>query len=459
MRAHKVAITVMVVAAVGGGAAACNSLLGIHGGTARPAVTQLSAGAAFACALLADGSVWCWGADDHQQLGHQDLDADVPCKWAAPEGGTNVGLCNPKPTQVLGLAGVTQIAVGNDFACALLGTGEVDCWGSNDQGQLGPLGAGDFAYSNCPLPYFEGGTLQGVVQCTPVPKVVTGIPPATAITAGGLHACASTDGGVYCWGSNSTGLLDSPTAGMGPVRTKDVPAALQLTAPLPEPQNGYGDSTCALISPSSTICWGSDNQYDNGCANPVCKLATEGVTSVHLGEGYGCALGATGTLDCWGLSNFFDFESTNDSVAEKTPTTSDYSQLLSVSFNATATLFDGRSTHVLVVDQKGALYGWGDNTYGQAGTAPAMSNATCNDGYSHCATSPVPIDLEDGGAVTTIATGVGFSLARTSDGTVLAWGTNTEGQLGYVADGGPCVSLEAGAQPCNWVPSPIQVPP
>jgi len=465
VRSHRVAIIALVVAFAGGGAAACNSLLGIQGGTPRPAVTQLAAGAAFACALLADGTVWCWGADDHLQLGHLDLDADVPCRWAGPDGGHNVGLCSVTPTQVVGLSGVTQIAVGADFACALLGTGEVDCWGANDQGQLGPLDAGEIAYRNCPTSFFDAATTRGAIQCTPVPNAIKGLPKATAITAGTVHACASTKEGVYCWGSNNPSILDNPTLGPGPVLTKDVPAALQLTAPLADPPGAYNDNTCALISPKSTICWGPNSGYDDGCMHgtntSVCKLATTDVASIHLGGNYGCMLGSSGSLECWGTNNFFIFDTMNVGSQVQTPTLSDYVQTLSLKDEATASLFDGRSSHALVVDTVGRLWAWGDNTFGQIGIKPSYNPSPCFGGGTggFCVSGPVGVSLADGGVVSAIATGVDFSLALTSDGTVWAWGANTEGQLGYLSDGKPCVKLDAGAEPCNWVPSPIQVPP
>jgi hypothetical protein len=57
------------------------------------------------CALLKDGSVWCWGA------------------YSAP---------NP-PKQVSGFSGpVTALTVGGEFpiACALMASGGVQCWSS-----------------------------------------------------------------------------------------------------------------------------------------------------------------------------------------------------------------------------------------------------------------------------------------------------------------------------------------
>jgi alpha-tubulin suppressor-like RCC1 family protein len=172
-------------------------------------------------------------------------------------------------------------------------------------------------------------------------------------------------------------------------------------------------------------------------------------------------LGLSGSLQCWGTNNFFVIGSMNVGNQVQTPTPSDYPEILKLNDKATIALFDGRSSHELVVDQAGGLWAWGDNTFGQLGTQPTFSPSPCYGGGTggYCVSVPVGVDIADGGSVSAIATGVGFSLALTSDGTVWAWGANTEGQLGYMSDGKPCVKLDAGAEPCNWVPSPIQVPP
>ena len=83
-------------------------------------VNQVSAGGDHTCALLASGSVQCWGYNGYGQLGNNSTTT------------SNI------PVQVIGLSGqAIQVAAGGDHTCALLASGIVQCWGYNGYGQLG----------------------------------------------------------------------------------------------------------------------------------------------------------------------------------------------------------------------------------------------------------------------------------------------------------------------------------
>jgi hypothetical protein len=90
--------------------------------------TAVTAGAAFTCALLADGTARCWGAGNTGQLGNgSSEDSTVP-------------------VVVSGLTGLTQISAGRAHACAMNTALQVSCWGSNGNGQLatGSVNDADF---------------------------------------------------------------------------------------------------------------------------------------------------------------------------------------------------------------------------------------------------------------------------------------------------------------------------
>ncbi|WP_394841599.1 hypothetical protein LZC95_31555 [Pendulispora brunnea] len=80
-----------------------------------------------ACALLDDGTVWCWGKNYSGALGSgQSNGVSVKPDESAT------------PLQVEDLPGKpTSIAAGTGFTCALLSDGKVVCWGDNSWGTLG----------------------------------------------------------------------------------------------------------------------------------------------------------------------------------------------------------------------------------------------------------------------------------------------------------------------------------
>jgi alpha-tubulin suppressor-like RCC1 family protein len=100
--------------------------------------TAVSMASSFACALLSGGTVQCWGENDLGELGTGTYGPDSCCGVTIPDGGCLNALqaCSWTPATVTGVVGATAIsAQGN--ACALLSGGTVQCWGGNDNGQLG----------------------------------------------------------------------------------------------------------------------------------------------------------------------------------------------------------------------------------------------------------------------------------------------------------------------------------
>lgn len=118
------------------------------------------------CALLDNGSAACFGTNSVGQLGN---------------GGTT---SSETPVAVSGLAGAAWIS-GGTFAshhCALLATGSLRCWGSNDSGQLGTGSFSSSAFSS-------------------TPQAVIGI--SNAVTVAGSYRdtwSVLADGSVRCWG-------------------------------------------------------------------------------------------------------------------------------------------------------------------------------------------------------------------------------------------------------------------
>jgi Raf kinase inhibitor-like YbhB/YbcL family protein len=220
-------------------------------------VTQISAGGSHTCALLESGGVKCWGLNDYGQLGD----------------GTS-GTNRRSPVDVVSLqAGVARIAAGDGHTCALLGSGEVKCWGKNNYGQVGDGTAG----TNRLTPVSVSGLVEGVIQ----------------ITAGGNHTCGLlTGGGVKCWGHNAFGQIEDGTPFSSGVA--------QVVA--------GGAHTCALLSAGGVKCWGYNGygQVGDGTAGTdkltpvdVTGIGSE-VTQISAGGSHTCALLQSDMVMCWG---------------------------------------------------------------------------------------------------------------------------------------------------------------
>jgi alpha-tubulin suppressor-like RCC1 family protein len=84
-------------------------------------VVSVSAGDSFTCALISDGTIQCWGASSHCQLGN----------GSTQRGGIESAVV------VSGITNATAVTTGRQHACALLNNGSVKCWGNNYLMQLG----------------------------------------------------------------------------------------------------------------------------------------------------------------------------------------------------------------------------------------------------------------------------------------------------------------------------------
>lgn len=190
-------------------------------------VASISAGSEHTCAVTTAGGALCWGSNAKGSIGD----------------GTNTD--RPIPTNVSGLtSGVSAVAAGMDFTCAITGTG-VKCWGDNVSKQLG-----------------DGSTSQ---RDTPVP--VSGLSgTATALATGGSHACMlNSAGALKCWGANSSGQL-----GNGQILATSAPVS-----PVGFVSSGgfsiaAGSAhTCAVDSTAALRCWGlnANGQIGDGSIN------------------------------------------------------------------------------------------------------------------------------------------------------------------------------------------------
>ena len=119
-------------------------------------VKSIAAGYYHACAVLETGAVRCWGLGGHGELGHGDT-RSIGDGLGRLDGTRNRSIIEAGDVPLGGSA--VQVVAGHTHTCALLDTGAVRCWGSNNAGVLGhgvtlPPHATPVALGDVPL----GGT-------------------------------------------------------------------------------------------------------------------------------------------------------------------------------------------------------------------------------------------------------------------------------------------------------------
>ncbi len=323
-------------------------------------VTAVAAGSSFTCALLADSSVDCWGANYTGQLGT----------------GTNQD--SAVPIAVAGLTGVKTIAAGLDFSCGVLFDGTARCWGSNSVDQLGV----------------------GTITSSAVPVPVSNLTSVTQITAGAGFACALTaDGSAKCWGNNNSGQLGnaSTSSSATPVSVSGLTGATRISASCDTPPGDVvtsggvtTGSACAVMADGTVNCWGSNwagqlgngNPWDSHSPTTVKYLA--GAKDIAEGYGISCAVADGGLVACWG-SNF--------SGALGDGTTTDSTTPVAVSNLTGAVNVAVGDWHACALLDNGSVECWGANIGGCLGydSTSGSSTPVKVSGATSCASNTTPI--------------------------------------------------------------------
>ena len=123
-------------------------------------IVQITLGSRLACALNAQGKVWCWGDGGYGKLGTGSTgDKNYPVSVIAGSGSSS------------SLSGIVEIASLSDTACALSEEGRVLCWGKGAHGILGYGGTSDQSSPVTVIPasgstgFLNIGTYRGSYTC------------------------------------------------------------------------------------------------------------------------------------------------------------------------------------------------------------------------------------------------------------------------------------------------------
>ena len=302
------------------------------------AVRQLSAGKDHTCAITDDLGVRCWGRNGFGQLGNGAFDGSATPVDVCEPGTSTPDEAGEAPCEPL--SDVLALSAGGGHTCVVVVSGEVLCWGINQDGELGDgtlkarnvpvfvvglagvaMGVASGDFHTCAL--LESGAMQcwgfnasgqlgdGTTTLSASPVDVVGLPgPVAAMSAGGIQTCAlSTSGAVWCWGGNVNGQV-----GDGSLVDRLLPTAVVgLDAGVRVVAAGW-KHTCAILADESMLCWGQNSQgqlgdgslADSGVPIEVGTLPKASLLDaggVRTGNiGHSCAFTLGGGLHCWGAN-------------------------------------------------------------------------------------------------------------------------------------------------------------
>jgi alpha-tubulin suppressor-like RCC1 family protein len=317
------------------------------------------------------------------------------------------------------LTSVTAIAGGWQHSLALKSDATVWAWGA---GFLGQLGDGNF-YTDPPY---------GVAT----PVRVSGLTSVTAIAGGLVHSLAlKSDGTVWAWGDGEEGQLGDGNFYSFP--HYGVATAVQvsgLTTVMAIAGGNY--HSLALKSDGRVWAWGYayDGQLGDGnfyapfagVATPVQVSALTTVTAIAAGGDHSLALKSDGTVWAWGYGYFGQLGDgifyVNSPIPGGEGPLGGVATPVQVSGLTTVTAIAGGGNHSLALKSDGTVWAWGYGEYGQLGDGNFYT--TGNRGVAR------PVQVSGLSGVVAIAGGARHSLALKYDGTVWAWGSGEEGQLG-----------------------------
>ncbi|MCC7442433.1 MAG: hypothetical protein IT285_12425, partial [Bdellovibrionales bacterium] len=410
-------------------------------GTGRVSVS-VAAGRIHSCALLANGSVKCWGGGIFGQLGlgnPQDMGEGLD-----GGGGPMNEMGDNLPAVDLGTGRTAKaIAVGDFHSCAILDDDSVKCWGHNGSGQLGQ---GDLAN--------RGGQSGEMGDNLPAIDLGTGRT-AKAIAAGFSHTCAILDDdSLKCWGDNTYGQLglgDNTSRGFMPGQMGDSLPAVDLgTSHTALAITAGADHSCVILENDAVKCWGrnhlgqlgleesvfshrGDGANEMGDNLPAVMLGTgRSASALSAGSAHTCAILDDATLKCWGsnqagelgLEDGFDRGDGLLEMGDNLPTVSLGSGRTAVA------VFAARSKNTCALLDNGSVKCWGENDDGQLGQGDTNRRG---DFGGQMGDALQAIDLGLGRTPLSLSAGAGHVCAVREDFVIKCWGGNGVGQLG-VAD-------------------------
>ena len=314
--------------------------------------------------------------------------------------------------------------------------GTVWTWGANTSGQLGD------------------GTLTDKTAAVQVP----GLNSVVSVAAGeGYSLALKEDGTVWAWGDNTHGQLGegNQASSLVPIQ---VSGLVDVVAIETEVQGSY-----ALKRDGTVWKWGRITSWGTGAVEktPVRVANVTGVKEIVAGDDYVAVLKTDGTVWAWGAGWTSGKGWSQTGVSTPTEVVGldhvasiagGVEQVLAVKTDGTLWYWGYLGNHSswygysgptkmgitdvayvaanqgmraggtfvnVVVKKNGTVWAWGTNKNGELGDGTINNNL-----------NTVPQQVAGISDVSTVAVGNGYVLASKSDGSLWSWGLNNKGQLG-----------------------------
>ncbi len=399
--------------------------------------TKMAAGSAFALALTADGKLYSTGSNISGQLGLNLSTATTKSSF----------------TQITSGAGSwTQVAAGDNFGMAVDTNGYLWTFGRNSYGQLGINLTAD--------------------KSSPVQLAGTTV--WSKIAGGMFHAAGITStGALFCWGANYYGQLGNNNAGNA------VKSPIQILAGTSFSQIACGnDYSVAILANGLLYGWGygvynlgwdgtywsTDYFVDEFGSSPTqIRNISGSFTQVSAGASHALAIKTDGKLYAWGNASHGQFGTINKIMASPNQLTGSFTMLpgsmtgihtmilTTTNFRCAGTNYYGEYGNnssngwnwslansnigtnwsqfslgrhfTLAIDSSAKLWSWGHSNYGALG----------NNSYT-AYSSPVQVWAVGTNSWSQVCAGVWHGVGIQSDGSLWAWGANSDGQNGSASE-------------------------
>jgi alpha-tubulin suppressor-like RCC1 family protein len=334
--------------------------------------------------VVAEEGIFVWGRNEWGQLGV----------------GHTTDQISPIKLESLDPHDIVNISCGYRHTLAVTRGGELWSWGRNEYGELGLGDSGKGNKREKPERVL-GSLVHERVSLVAAGEVLQGF--SVAVTE---------DGRLFSWGDNSSGQL-----GHGDSLKRCSPSEIKFnfSEKIVQISAGYGHAI-ALTEQGNVWVWGLNNHgqlgVDGGRGNktiPTKLELSEKIISVACGGWFSGALSQSGELYLWGDNEDGQLGRGKDDSDPRSPQ--------KITFSEKIVSFSCGGYHVLALTEKGNLFSWGRNDFGQTGQGV----------QEEAIIEPREIPFDFKGQISGIASGCLHSLVFTDSGNIFSFGYNQYG--------------------------------